>query len=298
MQSSARNAILAGLFAGLAFGIFWLPVRMIEQAGLGGPWASAAFVGVPALFCLPLLVVCRRDFVRITPGLVGGVLAGLAFALYAIAFLYTDVVRAVLLFYLMPVWGFLLGWFVLRDPITPVRWLAIVLGVVGVAVIFLRDAGLPMPRNLGDWCALASGVVWSLGSLLILIDRRVHIMTHTANFFVSAALFSLIAALVATAQGMAVLPGVGDAVAVLPWVVVIAVVAVLPAGYATVYAPSRLNPGVVGLLFMVEIVVATLSAAALANEPIGLREMLGLSLILGAGLIEPVAITLRRRRAA
>jgi hypothetical protein len=67
---------------------------------------------------------------------------------------------------------------------------------------------------------------------------------------------------------------------------------VLPAGFATVYAPTRLNPGVCGLLFMTEVAMAAVSAAIFADEPMGQREVIGLVLVLSAGLLEPAVAIL------
>ncbi|MEO1139199.1 MAG: DMT family transporter [Pseudomonadota bacterium] len=280
-------AVLAGLFAGLCWGIFWVPLRMVEQAGFDAPWAMAVFTTIPALLCLPLLWRFRDDY-RKGWALLGGILGGVAYALYAASLLYTDVVRAVLLFYLMPIWGFLLGWVVLGDRMTWYRWLAIALGISGMLVVFADDTGLPLPRVWGDWFGLASGVFWAVGCTLILTEKRVRIATQATNFFVMAALVSVGVAVLATWQGIAEVPQ-GTAVGkLLVWFLPVALLLILPGGFASIYAPSRLNPGLVGLLFMTEIVVAVLTAAIWAGEAFGLREAVGVALILSAGLIEPV----------
>ena len=247
------------------------------------------FTGVPALICLPLVWVLRDDY-RLGRALLGGVLGGCAYALYAAALLYTDVVRAVLLFYLMPIWGFLLGWAFLGDRMTWYRWAAIALGIIGMMVVFSDEAGLPLPRVWGDWFGLISGVLWALGCTLILTEKRVRIATQATNFFLVAGLVSVAVALVATSQGTASPPEGAAVSGVLIWFLPIALLLIIPGGYAAVYAPSKLNPGLVGLLFMAEIVVAAISAAIWAGEPFGWREMVGLPLILLAGLMEPLAL--------
>jgi len=294
---SDRFAVYAGLYAGLCFGIFWLPIRLIESGGFSAPWALVVFTGLPALLCLPLAWRMRLDYARGGWELAGGVLAGAAYALYAGAMLYTDVVRAVLLFYLMPIWGFLLGWLILKERITWYQWLAIGLGVLGMVVVFTDETGLPLPRNLGDWFGLVSGFLWAVGSLLILTARRVRIATQALNFFIVAAVLVIVVVLAGSARGLIAPPDWGPLPGVLIWFVPVAVLLVLPAGFAAVFAPSRLNPGVVGLLFMMEIVIAAITAALWAGEPFTWREIVGLPLILSAGLVESVVVTFRRRSA-
>ncbi|WP_167853529.1 DMT family transporter [Roseovarius aestuariivivens] len=289
---------MAGLFAGVCWGIFWLPLRMIEQAGLDAPWAMVVFTVLPALMSLPLVWHLRADYRLGLRPLLGGMLGGVAYALYAASLLYTDVVRAVLLFYMTPIWGFFLGWLFLGDRMTWYRWLAIAVGLVGLVVIFADDTGLPVPRNAGDWFGLVSGMFWAAGCTLILTEKRVRIATQAVNFLGVAAIVACVVAFFATLRGGATVPAVVEVTGLLAWFIPVAVILILPSCLATIYAPSKLNPGVVGLLFMTEIVVAAVTAAIWAEESFGLREAVGLPLILSAGLIEPAVMTWRTRRLA
>jgi drug/metabolite transporter (DMT)-like permease len=60
----------------------------------------------------------------------------------------------------------------------------------------------------------------------------------------------------------------------------------VPGAYAAVWGPKFLNPGLVGILFMTEISVGSITAALWAGEPFGMREVVGILLIAGAGLLE------------
>ncbi|MEO0371628.1 MAG: DMT family transporter [Pseudomonadota bacterium] len=297
-MAGERAAIAAGLFAGLSFGLFWIPIRALEEAGFAGPWAMVVLAGLPLLICLPLTWKFRAVYARASVfELSGGFLGGIAFALYATAFLYTDVVRVIVLFYAMPAWGFLLGWLVLKDPITPARIMTLILCFTGLFVVFGRDTGLPLPENLGDWCALLSGMVWAASSLLILMNHpKISFAIHGVNFFASAAVACLLVSLFVTAQGGLPQPSWVQFSDVLIWVVPVTILLTMPACLATVFAPTRLNPGVAGLLFMAEVVVGATSAALLAGEVLGFREIAGLVLMMAAGLMEPVMIFIKGGR--
>jgi drug/metabolite transporter (DMT)-like permease len=58
--------------------------------------------------------------------------------------------------------------------------------------------------------------------------------------------------------------------------------------YATMWGAPRLNPAVVGLLFMTEISVGAVTAAIWAGEPFGFREIVGVVLISAAGVTESI----------
>ena len=298
-MSLERWAVFAGLFAGIAFGVFWIPLRALEESGFEGPWSMVLFAGLPVLFCLPLIWKHRAVYAENSlKNLSGGIVGGIAFALYATAFLYTDVVRVVVLFYVMPAWGFLLAWIFLKDPITPARMGTLGLCFCGLYVVFGQHTGLPIPQNLGDWLAFVSGLVWAASALLILMQQRIGYVVHGINFFASSAISCLIVSLIVTAQGMLTAPTADQLWDALSWVLPITFVLTIPACLAAVFAPGYLNPGVAGLLFTTEVVVGAVTAAIWADEVLGAREVIGLVLIISAGLVEPAMMFMRRESKA
>jgi len=288
MASKENIAKLASIYAGLVFGIYWIPLRALGDAGFSGAWSPVMLNAFPLTFICPLLIYRWKTFV---PGRlrfhIGGLLAGLAFVLYANSFMYTEIIRSILLFYLMPIWGFLLARFVADEVITPVRWLSMALGLGGLLIIFGVDVGLPLPRNIGDWMALGSGLVWAVASLMMLTDKE-DAINYGLAFFLWGTLGAALMAYVASIHGLAPTPNWSMVAPVLPWLIPLAILIVIPAGFAAVYGPTQLNPGVAGLLFMTEISVATVTAALFAGEPFGIRELLGIILISLAGLAEPL----------
>ena len=128
---------------------------------------------VPMLLILPLIVWRWKHILRAPLHFhLTGVVVGLSVVGYTLAFLYTDVVRVLILFYLTPIWGFILARIFLGDLITPVRWASILLGIGGMLTIFGIDRGIPLPDNIGDWVALVAGLLWAVGSLMMLMGKR------------------------------------------------------------------------------------------------------------------------------
>ena len=95
---------------GMSWGVFWLPMRLLDEIGLGGAWATLAVFATALVLLFPVIIARRR---RLAAGgtslLVTGMITGAAFALYATALVLTEVVYTILLFYLTPVWSTLLG---------------------------------------------------------------------------------------------------------------------------------------------------------------------------------------------
>jgi len=289
-------AKLACAYSGVVWGLFWIPLRALDDLGITGAWATVLFYLVPALLVLPIVVWRWRRLLAGGLGLqLTGVVTGLALVLYADALIYTDVIRAMLLFYLTPVWSTLLARLYLNEPITGVRWLAIALGFAGLLIIFGIDIGVPMPQNVGDWMGLASGFAWAVAAVRMRGDDTNHAIEFTSlHFFWGAPLAGAIALLPLTGAHQA--PDAATALSVLPWLVPTLVAIVVPGSFAAMWGASHLNPGIVGLLFMTEISVGTLTAALWAGEPFGLREIVGIVLISAAGVLESVPDLQRLRR--
>src|SRR5262249_43576262 len=74
----------------------------------------------------------------------------------------------------------------------------------------------------------------------------------------------------------------------LPWLVPVIVIAAMSGVYAAMWGTPKLSPGIVGLLFMTEISVGAVTAALWSGDPFGWPEIVGISLITAAGLLESV----------
>ena len=290
--SIETRAKLACLYAGAVWGLFWIPLRALEDAGLHNLWITTMYFLVPAMCMLPVLGLRWRSIRR------GGVplqltvmSCGAALTLYSASIVFTDVVRALMLFYLMPVWGFLLGWLVLKERITAVRVAAMGIAALGMLTLFGLGAGLPLPRNAGDWMGLAAGMVWAAATVRIRMHPDDPTPDLTVGFFLWGLIFSAAISLVLAPEHM---PGLRQAAPVLPMLIGFALLIVIPGTLAALWGPKFLNPGVTGLLYMTEIVVGMISAALLAGEPFGGRELAGVILIAGASLLEPLTILVKR----
>jgi len=286
MQIHRENqAKLACLYAGLVWGLFWVPLRKLEEAGLHGLWITATYFSVPTVILIPI-GIWRWKKVK-----AGGyqlqltaILSGLALLLYTMSIVNTDVVRAILLFYLTPIWGTILARIYQKEPITIQRFFAIAVATIGALTIFGMGVQFPVPRNLGDWMGLAAGMLWAVASLRINIFKGFSAIEMTLGFFFWSLFFSILLAL---AFAPSYVPSVAQTVPVLPTVLFFMVLLIIPGTYASLWGPKFLSPGLVGLLFMTEIAAGSISVALFSGEPFGAREVIGILLITGASLIEP-----------
>ena len=293
MNSSFENrAKLACLYAGGVWGLFWIPLRALEEAGINGLWVTFVYFLVPTIFLIPV-GIWRLKYLKLG-GFnlqLTGMLSGGALMLYATSIVYTDVVRAMLLFYLTPVWGTILGRLFLNENITSLRIFSMITAVIGMLTIFGLGVKFPIPQNFGDWMGVASGLLWAIASLRIRLNQNASAIDMTIGFFMWGTIFAILIALTAAPS---LIPSIPQVIPAFPILLIFVVLFILPGTLASLWGPKFLNPGLVGLLFMTEIVVGSISVALLAGEPFGYREVIGIILISSASMFEPVMSILKK----
>ena len=289
MQTSSRLTetlpALAILFAGAIWGLFWLPMRAFESARLPGDWLTLIFFAIPALTLLPFVIYRRRVPSHMLIAVFAtGVFTGAGSVLYSVSLVLTTVAKALLLFYLTPVWSTLFGYLILREKLQFTRVVALVLGIAGLIVI-LDTGPLPIPDNTGDWIALLSGIAWGYGTVRLHSQQTVPICESLFAYFTGGVMVVLLV-IALPLSDFAPFPNLHEVFRFLPWIALIAIGIILVSMFLVYWGALRLSPARVGLLLMAEVVVGIASAALLTNEPFGSREIIGSVLIIGAALVE------------
>ena len=266
------------------WGGWWIPLRGIETKGLSGDWATVAVYAAGSAALLPVAMFRWPELVRGGLALLGaGGFFGLALATWSHGIIVGDVVRVTLLFYLTPIWGTLLAIVVLNESMSPLRWLAIVLGLTGAAVVLGFEGGLPIPRSEGDWMGLYAGIAFALSATFAHKFPEIGGFEKTFVAFALAAVFAWTLAILLPAGG-ATAPQ--DVMAALPLLTAATMLWLVPITWALLWAAAHLDPGRVSILLMFEVVTAAVTATWLTDEPFGMRGFAGCVLIIGAGTVE------------
>jgi drug/metabolite transporter (DMT)-like permease len=274
---------LAILLSTFFWGTLWIPLRELDRAGLNGVWATTAGFTIPLIVLLPFAVRRRRRIVAGGwPLLAGGFLLALCIALYAQGLLRGFVARVILLFYLTPVWSTLLERWVLGHPITRARVATITLGLLGMFVVFGIGERSPVPCTVAEWMGLLSGFCWGCAMVAVRGNESTAELDKVfVQFLFLAPLFFLFT-LIPGGPGWA-MPSVGALLHSAKWLLAFGLIWMPAVLWLTMYGGSRIGPGRVAVLLMLEVVIGLGSAAILTDEPFGARELLGAGLILAAG---------------
>ncbi len=277
------------------WGLAWWPFRELEGRGLHALWATAlvytcSLVGLSCVKPLAGANLFKHPELWLLV-----VASGLTNVGFNWGITEGDVVRVVLLFYLMPAWATLLAWWLLNERPTRGALLRVGLALVGVACVVLpahtlggavglAGAGTaPAPHSLlADALGVLGGASFALTN--VMLRRLVHVPSESrtfAMFFGGAACAAAVGA-VLTATGQVAVPSAPAAW----WPLALGLsVWFLVGNLALQYGASRLAARTTALVLLTEVLFAAGSSVALgASNPSGWM-LLGAALILGAALL-------------
>ena len=286
IEPRAARPETAGLVLLLAtvtgWGLNWPAMKLLlEEVPPFSIRAVSAAVGVALLAAIALrrgesLAVPPRLFPRLTLAALLNVTAWMGLASFSLLWLAAG--EATIVCYTMPVWASIFAWIVLGERITARRLLALGVGFAGLLVLVLGDGlDVGLAKLPGVGFALAAALLFSLGTI---VTKRWPVAMPPASLvawqtglgclplLVGALIFdSVDVAAISTQSWLLLLYG-GIAPLGLCYLAWFAALKRLPASAAA--AGTLLTP-----------VVGVITAALFLGEPLGLREVLALSLTIG-----------------
>ncbi|MFN0186876.1 MAG: EamA family transporter [Aquabacterium sp.] len=281
---ATRLAALALVFNAFTWGVSWWPFRELQAIGLHPLWVTAVAYGAAALLLAARRPRAIAECVR-TPALWVLVLAaGTTNATFNWAVTAGDVVRVVLLFYLMPLWAVLLARPLLGERLDGRALSRLGLALAGaLVVLWPTGGGWPLPRDLPDFLALVGGVSFALNNVMLRREAHRSEDARALAMFSGGALVALVFALVAAPSPAGVdsarwLWPVGPAVAALSlWF--------LASNLSLQYGAARLAAHATAVIMLTEVFFAAGSAIALGAAVLEPKVLMGGALIIAAAAL-------------
>jgi len=287
---SPKSLAVAGLLLNaLVWGVCWWPFKQLEALGLHPLWATAlVYAFVFLSLALALWRKGQRPGWREHPGLWWLLLAsGLTNVGFNWAVTVGDVVRVVLLFYLMPAWSVLVAWLLLGDKPRPMALVRLVMALAGLVIVLKTpETPWPVPESLADVLALASGLSFAVTNALLLKLKDSPSASRTLAMFGGGAVMATLAALIGLATGV-VHAGTAPNWAWLPFVALLCV-SFLLGNLALQYGAARLAAHTTALVMLSEVLFASVSSVILGASQWESRTLWGGALILLAALLSVV----------
>lgn len=268
----------------LVWGLSWWPLRELHAAGLHPLWATALIFALAAA----ALGVWRRGVWREVAAhralWVLVVASGTTNAAFNWAVTIGDVVRVVLLFYLMPLWAVLLARWLLGEPLHRGALARVALALAGALTVLWPDGGgWPLPRTLADTLGVLGGFTFALNNVMLRRESARSDSARAAAMFAGGVLVAGGVALVLTWVGR-----VGTPPPPAPdWVAGAALLGALflVANLALQYGAARLPAQTTAVIMLTEVLFASASAIALGAGTLGWRVVVGGALIVAAAAL-------------
>ena len=285
--------VMGLLLNAFVWGLSWWPLREMQALGLHPLWSSGLIFGL-ALVVLSFWKPAAWQQLLNTPALwTLMIAAGLTNVGFNWAVATGDVVRVVLLFYVMPAWSIPIAWWVLGERPTRGALWRLALALVGVALVLKTpDTPWPWPESASDYLALMGGASFAWTNALL---RRHHDTPSGAR------MIAMFAGGTALSLGLAVV-WVGLGHTTLPtdlswWPYALGLgLTFLASNLALQYGAARLSAHTTALVMLSEVVFAALSSVALGVSELSARTLMGGGLIVLAAALSawpsrPRAIT-------
>lgn len=268
------------------WGLSWWPLRALQAHGLHPLWATALVYAIVVSAMLVFHFKAWRGLWAYPPLFLMGLSAGLTNLGFNWAVATGDVVRVVLLFYLMPAWSVLVAWLVLNEKPTAGSLLRLALAMAGVLVVLKTpESAWPVPQTQADWLALMGGLSFAVTNALLRKYRQASSASRMLAMFGGSGLMAALVAILGTWTGLVTSLTLNSGI----WPIVLLLsVAFLLSNAALQYGAARLAASTTALVMLTEILFASGSSALWGGSQIGGRVLLGGGLIVLAAVLAAV----------
>lgn len=276
--------VTALLVGAIIWGLLWYPYRLLEQAEITGPIATAVTYAIALLLGL----IAFRKYLRKSQIFGGkpslllwiGLFAGWTNLAYVLGVLHGEIMRVLLLFYLSPLWTILFARLLLNEILSLHGYLVIAFSLAGAIIMLWQpERGVSLPSSYGDWMGLSAGFTFALLNVLSRKDQYHNVQLKSLAVWIGGTVVAF-----AYTLFQADLPVLGD-ISSNTWLLLLAVgltvlVLSVVVQFGLTHVPA--NQAIVIMLF--ELVAAAVGAYFLTNEAMTIREWLGGAMIVSASL--------------
>ncbi len=263
------------------WGMSWMPLKFLHGQGIDG--LALIFVAHAILALVFVPFTQRSQFTSTNAKYLTGIAlaGGLGIFSFTYALMYGDVVRVMVLFYLLPVWGVLGGCFFLKETIDARRWAGILIALPGAYLILGGADMFRAPPTWNDMLALLAGMSFAANNILFRGVGHVSLPAKLIAMFIGCAFITGSLMLL----GLQAFPrGVSNAA--WAWLLLYTFTWLLCANIGSQWAVERMEAGRSSIIIIVQLVVAVLSAMVVGGERLSVMEWIGCLMVVTAAVLE------------
>ena len=284
----SAGPVLALTVNAFVWGVSWWPFRHLQAMGLHPLWATSQIYLLSAFVIIAWRPGSLRELLRHRALWVIFLASGATNATFNWAVSIGDVVRVVLLFYLMPLWSLLLARVILKEKLTPSSVARVALALAGAALVLSHGepgAGGAGHRGaiLPDVLALLGGFAFALNNVMLKRESARPEEGRALAMFLGGA---AVAGVTATALSVGGAAGVGWPVGLSAWLwpALGLAIAFMASNLCLQYGAARLSAAVTAVVMPCEVLFAALTSVWWGGATLHATVLAGGALILAATL--------------
>jgi drug/metabolite transporter (DMT)-like permease len=274
--------VIVLVLSSVLWGLDWLPLKLLNEAGAGTLMLALVAYAMATLVVLPWAWRQREAWRRRPRALLLILtLGGYANLAFVVALIHGEVVRVMVLFYLLPVWAMLGARLFLGERLDGARLLAVSLALFGAVLVLGGPAVLEGQFSVYDLIAVSCGIAFAGNNLVYRAEQSVPVASKLGAELSGCVFFAAIALWLLVDE-----PGRDADATTWAWVAAYGVGWLLLATAATQWAVTHMQAGRAAVIIILELVVAVITAVWIGGERLSSPEWAGALLIAVAALIE------------
>jgi drug/metabolite transporter (DMT)-like permease len=277
--------VISILVGTIFWGLLWWPLKFFSQVGLTGNLIGMTAYSMVGILAIPILwrqkkIWGEEWFLLLLIGLFYAV----ANITFTTALIKGEVVRVMLLFYLLPAWGAIGGVLILGEKLSKQRCLAIAVSLIGVFVIMGGTSIISQSFSMVDMMALTAGLCLSATGVVNKMATKIPMASRSfVPFIFCPPLATLANYFVPTPM---------PELDTITWILLttFAFIWLFGATVFNTYGLANIEASRASVLQVTELFVAIITAMVIGGEVLEMKEYIGGTLIVAATLIEAVEI--------
>jgi len=276
-----KLAVITLFLSSAGWGLTWLPLKTMNEMGLDSRHLILIAFISGSIVLFPWLIKQFKYWKQSLGFMFLIALAGgFANVAFQSAIFYGDVIRVMILFYLLPVWSVLGGWLILKERIDSIRLVAVIICLSGAFVIL--DVWHTSWQGISwiDLLAIGSGMGLAATNILFRFTQHIPVMSKVSSTFIGCTGIMGVTLLASTVT--APLPANGAITMAIGygaiWLILVTI--------GTQWAVTQMEAGRSAIIIVMELVAAVVSVALITGAELKMHEMLGGLMVISAAILE------------
>lgn len=278
---NTRLAVLVLFISSTGWGLTWLPIKKLSEMGLDSmhlifiAFVSGALLLSPWLYKQYPLWKKSIGFM-----LMIALAGGIANASFQTAIVHGDVIRVMILFYMLPVWSVVGGRIFLKEKIDTMRIISVILCLSGAFIIL--DVWHTSWQGITwvDLLAMSSGMGLAATNILFRFTQHVPLLSKVSVMFIGCTMLIGVSLSIFTPDTV-----LSDNSAI-PWAMAYGALWLTLITIGTQWAVTQMEAGRSAIIIVMELVVAVASVALMTATELKSHEMIGGLMVISAAILE------------